>query len=218
MSAWIVAREHIDVLLSAALPDFTWYSGPNFEHRHHLDHTNTDEVGRMLWAENVASVAHRYPDDTDETRPGHPFDVDRYTYRPYGAYVPTPVEALKAIGCYEYQSCEHPGWRTSVACAYVRALEQHLIDQLPGYDQAPWDFDAAAIAKLRARRREEQHRPRPAALGAALRGAYAGLLARMLDDHEVRVGRIVADPPWPEWAALTRAVEAIDEAFEEPRQ
>jgi hypothetical protein len=57
MSAWIVSSDHLDLLLTAALAwDLTIP-----EH--------ADETGRMLWKENLASAAHRYPTDRDRDRP-----------------------------------------------------------------------------------------------------------------------------------------------------
>jgi hypothetical protein len=47
---------------------------------------------------------------------------------------------LKAIDCYRYQSCEHPGWASSEAQQFCLALQALAINHLPGYDQAPWDI------------------------------------------------------------------------------
>ena len=55
--------------------------------------------------------------------------------------MPSPVAVLKAISCYEYQSCEHPGWHTSEARQFCSVLRDHMISMLPGYDDAQWEID-----------------------------------------------------------------------------
>jgi hypothetical protein len=58
MSAWVVSRDHLDLLVTAALAwDLTA-----------LPHV--DETGRMLWKENLLSGAYRYPANRDGDRPG----------------------------------------------------------------------------------------------------------------------------------------------------
>jgi hypothetical protein len=56
---------------------------------------------------------------------------------------------LKAISCYEYQSCEHPGWRKSEAHAFCEALRDMAIGCLPGYDDAPWEINDAQVFNTR---------------------------------------------------------------------
>jgi hypothetical protein len=110
MSAWIVGRNHLDLLITAAV---AW----GLTRREHAD-----ETGRMLWRENLASVAHRYLGDCDGQRPG-PADfrdrhVDTYRFRPYPGRVAPEVVAT-AAACLAYQSCDHPGWPTSAAYSWV---------------------------------------------------------------------------------------------------
>jgi len=63
-----------------------------------------------------------------------------------------PVITLSLISCYEYQSCEHPEWRTSEARAICEALRKLAIRNLPGYDEAPWHADTRDV--FRKARRE----------------------------------------------------------------
>lgn len=178
MSAWIVDRTHIDLLLKVGLvgprgrevrPSNAWHSLSWFAEemdgsatlndyqrlRRELRYDTADEVGRMLWTENVRSVTYRYPDDTPSTRPGPASeDIDAeaemYVYTDPG-YVPTVVEACSAICCFEYQSCEHPGWRKSEALRFCDALRHSLMHALPGWEKAPWGWDSEKIAEARAR-------------------------------------------------------------------
>ena len=115
MSAWIVSHDHLDLLLTAAV---AWEITPPGE---------ADETGRMLWKENLASGAYRYPRDRDGDRPG-PIDfrdrhVDTYRFQPYPGPVDPEVVATAAasLAC---QSREHPGWTYSTACRWTTRLHE----------------------------------------------------------------------------------------------
>jgi len=164
MSAWIVNKVHIDAMVSAALvcaqenrSSFRWYDADG-NHSHELTYTDTEratQVGQMLWAENLASINARYVDTLDhpENCPGPVgfegvLSVDKYRFT-RTPRIP-PVAILKAISCYEYQSCEHEGWKTSQAYQFCASLRDHVINMLPGYDDAPWGLDADDIKELAA--------------------------------------------------------------------
>ncbi len=147
MSAFEVDKTHIDVLVSAALQrihggTLSWYHGDIPEtlpgealpsHENYLERLNTThrEVtrdnagmwGALLVAENRRSVNHRYNEDEIE----EPYEFTRYE----GTF--NPAKILAAISCYEYQSCEHPEWKTSEAKSFCEALQGRMIGQLPGY-------------------------------------------------------------------------------------
>jgi hypothetical protein len=124
MSAWIVAKAHVDALVTAALV-YAQSVGRT------MMPEDCDKLGATLWAENHKSVGYRY--SHKETMPPY-----RFTRR---AVPLTPVELLKAVACFEYQSCEHKGWEKSEAhkaCAEIRNI---AINALPGYADAPWGID-----------------------------------------------------------------------------
>ncbi len=138
MSAFIVDPEHIHVLLWAAsrpaghYGPLSWYfDKPTREGR--LTADTRDAVGQMLVDENAASVNYRYDED----------DLFIYAYQRPRHTTWSTVDLLKALHCYEYQACEHAGWRDSQAHAFCRAFEHRLIQALPGYDDGPW-----AISRL----------------------------------------------------------------------
>ena len=133
MSAWIVSKAHIDVLIGAALDEgyggrFHWYTADGKAHE--LSRENANEVGAMLWAENHRSVNARYNESTP---------VPEYTFERRGTVSPGGV--AKAVNCYEYQSCEHDGWRGSAAFEFCAALTGEMARKLPGYEDAPWGFE-----------------------------------------------------------------------------
>jgi len=131
VSAYIVDRAHIDVLVQGLAESEI------------VTEVDPDELGRILWRENLASVAYRYPNDGDGERPGpmdfRDNDVETYIYRR-----PTkPISRgalMAAVECYDYQSCEHPGWRISQARTWAHDLYARLkAAQTPRSDD--WSFD-----------------------------------------------------------------------------
>jgi hypothetical protein len=171
MSAWIVDKAHIDLLVRVALDSgrdpLRWWQvdeegkyagwreldelgkGLDDEARAASGVYTPDELGAMLWTENVCSVSYRYPSDSPASRPG-PLsdDIDgeaiSYQYVNPG-YTMTPGEAFRAIDCLDYQSCEHPGWRTSEAFAFLQALRERLCTQVDGYGSAPWGWSSSDL-------------------------------------------------------------------------
>lgn len=154
MSAWIVSKRHIDYMLTAGLardvhgqmswcvpaeaPAEAYQRGspwgpeaiPHYTSiRRELNYETAGRVGVMLWAENYKSVGHRYDEGDTET--------EMYEYTPYPGPI-KPVQILKAISCYEYQSCEHPKWEQSEAHKFCESLRHLMISKLPGYDNAKW--------------------------------------------------------------------------------
>ena len=170
MSAFMVEREHIDLIVAVGLhgprgvpvsPGTAWYRLSWFDcdpaelaaasvtecaaHRRELRFDTADEVGQMLVDENARSIFYRYPDTLDGGEiPGDASALDGYSYTD-PRYRPTAVEALKALDCFEYQACEHDGWRSSEAWRFCEALRSHLISRLAGYDEAPWSWGAREL-------------------------------------------------------------------------
>jgi hypothetical protein len=168
MSAYIEPQAHIAAIVRAAWrgphterpvsPDSVWHGvrwddpagGTNGARW--IDHENIGRVADMLTAANVASVSYRYSDDKPDELPGprpcywlEPIDWHAAVN---AAPVLAPVAVLKAIDGYEYQSCEHPGWRTSEAYDFCDSLRRAIIDHLPGYDAAAWEIDDETPAQV----------------------------------------------------------------------
>jgi hypothetical protein len=113
---------------------------------------SADELGFILWAENVASVRYRYPNDAPGEEPGT-YNADGtpqwstgYTYSRKARRL-TIAEGFSAIACLDYQSCEHPEWRESEAFRILVSLKDALIEVLPGYSSAGWEInDDASVS------------------------------------------------------------------------
>jgi len=163
VSAFVVDASHIDLLVSAGLvfPErhcqnskLRWQvPNTNPVERVELTYENADAIGVMLWAENYRSVDHRYPDDEEDLPGPDGFSgatTLTYVFDSIGGML-DPVVVLKALQCYEYQSCEHPEWKTSSARQFCEALRKVAIALLPGYSEAPWSFNDRAFFVKQAR-------------------------------------------------------------------
>jgi len=147
MSAFIVNKSHINAMLQGALASarkrnnwrFGWYHN---KERHELTLENASEVGQMLLDENIKSVSYRYGDSPLTDLPGRadgeyllPFEFNLM------GKTPKPIEILSITNCYSYQACEHDKWEQSEAKSFCDTLLAHTIRDLPGYDEAPWEWE-----------------------------------------------------------------------------
>jgi hypothetical protein len=120
MSAFIVERSTIDHLVSALIMASI------------VNASEADTVGRILWAENHKSVNARYNEKTRAPKYAH------------SEHPTTSAAAIvKSADCFEYQACEHEGWRLSTARAWLVALRATIghvpeLRQSPAYNAAAW--------------------------------------------------------------------------------
>lgn len=150
MSAFVVNRDHIDLLVTGGL----LYGRPSDRLRWHfgnpgrvaeLNEETADATGAMLLAENVRSVRYRYPDDSRDELPGS-FDMfTPYTFRATHDVDRRPALGLlfEALDCYDYQSCESDDWRATEAFAYCEALRDRISREVPGRGDG-WDWTRPA--------------------------------------------------------------------------
>lgn len=95
-------------------------------------------IGRILWQENLRSVAHRYPDDTPSSRPGPICDdidaaINSYeltVYHANRAVFPDAREVLKLISELDYQSCETDDWKTTPAYRILQRIKDSAISDI----------------------------------------------------------------------------------------
>jgi hypothetical protein len=126
MSCFVVSKLDIDAIITAAMP-----LRPDVA-------ANPDLVGKMLWLENIRSVAHYYAMPTRK-----PDDLAMYAAKAVQyEFTPLPLEPIQArkiVDCYDYQTCEHDAYETSAARALIAELEKALpVDNGPAYDCAKW--------------------------------------------------------------------------------
>jgi len=145
MSAFLVSDVHISAMLwfwttikppniYGYIPTYYW-NGTRYKVRGH-DHGEVQATGQVLVEENYKSFNARY----NYVRVSHEF-VYTVTLNGY-----TPVEILKACDCYDYQSCETgEDYYKSRAYAIVKAIREHAIRLLPGYEEADWEITSKVI-------------------------------------------------------------------------
>ena len=96
-----------------------------------------DTIGQALHDENIRSVNYRY-------RRTDPAEIYRHRPTFAGAVSLEETRTLRALDvikicrCVEYQSCEHPEWETSWSRTFLQQVVDAAINDLPGYDVAPW--------------------------------------------------------------------------------
>jgi len=142
MSAYVVDRGHINFMIHAAKAGrnrpLRWRS-PNIDRHRKIEDEHLDMLGTMLWEENIKSVMFRYPGDDRLNLPGpigESFDFS-YKFMHLGF---NPIDVIKAVHCYVYQSCEHPGWEESEARNFVESLEAKYVRMFDGYEDAKWGY------------------------------------------------------------------------------
>lgn len=145
MSAFMVSRAHIDALVDVALwgpKEAKQWDPCGYYHKHQWTRfslTDPDTLGQMLARENARSIRWSY-EDADATGRIPPWADEGYRHNGMGKR-PDVVEALKLVHCFEYQSCETKDWEETGAYAFCASLKGDLIRALPGYDEAPWEWE-----------------------------------------------------------------------------
>jgi hypothetical protein len=134
MSAFTVGSDHIDLMVTVAMriPGFT-------EQYVNIPET-ADRLGQMLTNENYKSVNYRY-DEQEEVPEYHWTPVAELQRESLGQML--LLQILKAAHCYDYQSCEHAGWKDSHAFWVSQAIqmwtEARLIEMGVAKVRDPWD-------------------------------------------------------------------------------
>lgn len=140
MSAWLVSNYHVNALVTFAVDQG-------------LTNKSATVAGLDLWQENANSLRYRYSDRADQYWPELPCLAALFTYT--DVTVDSVWTILKAAHCYEYQSCEHPGWKTSEAQALISRIVDRCVHMLGltsgddptihrhhAYEAAPWGLEA----------------------------------------------------------------------------
>jgi hypothetical protein len=146
VSAWLVDKVHIDLIVGATEAG--------------ADPEVATGVGRMLWLENLRSVAYRYPNDESGSRPGPigltDVDVANYTYteQPYRL---TASQLKCALHCLNYQSCECNDYDESEAKAFIdRELPEVPTPPYGTEEAGPWGWTQADVNQRASRLSQTQ--------------------------------------------------------------
>lgn len=125
MSAFVVSENHIRYLVATAI-DQNLYPWDELR--------DPTKLGQWHWDANVKSVDYRY-----DSR--HHEDVVYHHGLPSDFL--DPYQSLKAIDCFDYQSCEPPDYNESDVKAYLDRLTNAIARDrpyrdTPGYETAKW--------------------------------------------------------------------------------
>ena len=129
MSSWIVDKAVIDLLVEAFF-------------RHEIV-TNTpqtpDSLGTLLWKANYKGVNYRYNEKRrvprythgreQETRQDH-YDGTSAPCASIRTMARDGLMVFMQLRCFNYQSCDHPGYESSTAYAYMLSLEHAVLGSL----------------------------------------------------------------------------------------
>jgi hypothetical protein len=147
MSVYVLDRDHIRYLVSAAtrpsiigLPPLTWVWGIDqtagtyqSSQLRPSDGKEAAQVAQVLREQNIRSVAYYYRRAHGEPLPGLRGGKEFWPFKWWSDLddpAIEPAQVVKACQAYAYQCCEDPGWNTSEACAFIRALERSAVDRM----------------------------------------------------------------------------------------
>lgn len=177
MSAFVCSQDHFKVLGIFAARQIGGYgSGRITVNPRYVDGLPAEVLGlkgtdlaeayaNILYGENIRSCQARYPQDTFSGLPGEGDKPNSITllnqeYAMQGSLRLPAVSILKMCDCLEYQSCETEDYRTTLAWELLSHIRKAAWHQLPGYEDAPWDYitperKAAWKAEDEAKRKRE---------------------------------------------------------------
>lgn len=155
MSAFFVGVDHVNAMLTAARALDFYVAAPGSEEwRPALaDDPIWTEIGRHLLKENMLSLAARYPDDWEELMPKG-FTLDSYRFEEDLHWLTRYrlCDAAELISSFEYQSCEHAGWRMSWTREFCGRLVREAARKIPKTTPSCWHYekptDAAEMISL----------------------------------------------------------------------
>lgn len=150
MSAYVVCKDQIDLIISAAIEASIAVFIPRSQSLVPVNDQTAALVGQMIWAENVRSVAYRYAHNSDVDTEADWQEVEAYRFRRYTNLKPAHI--AKLIDNFDYQACETPNYCQTPTAAFIKALKiiypRHT--GTPEDEAAPWGLygdDAASCCE-----------------------------------------------------------------------
>lgn len=160
MSAYIVGNDMIDLIVSACLykkgrdsDPFRVFTEDGWQAWFDTQQDG-DALAHLLREANWDSVNYRYQDSATPWDSETPFRKVHHIGGERGALIPWG-HVLLALDCYEYQSCEHPGYSDSLACQVIDTVRRQVCKHVARGIDAPWEWSREGLEK-----REREHRDR----------------------------------------------------------
>lgn len=143
MSCYFVAKETIDLLVSAAV-ELKIYAPLRDGKFCAVTEQTADLLGQLLWTQNAASVNCRYPDARHDDSARAMLDsAAAYRWQPYIDIKPAAV-----VGCarnLDYQACETQDYNGSATHLFCLTIQAEMAKKLVG--ETIWGVDAESIGK-----------------------------------------------------------------------
>ena len=139
MSAYLVSKAHIDLLVDLALRGPRDMDKPG---EWEPTETDPDQLGKMLWEQNERSVLNRYPRRESDEATKDAITNYKFVPPPYHLNL---AEAVKAIHCLQYQSSESEDYEIAPAGQWANEMLQVLSYYVPGYEAAPLHWDETVL-------------------------------------------------------------------------
>ena len=156
MSAYVCDNDHIKFLITAELfgqyDRVLAYEAPE-------SFGSLDVRAKMLQAENITSVNHRYnesPKYEAVTYTKADYEIHRSWFtNPHVGHAQRIAQVFKSIDCYEYQSCEHEGWEDAPAQKFCNELRSAWGKKMVEYEKGVYgcpDFKGPDLTEARKKR------------------------------------------------------------------
>lgn len=139
MSAYMVEDEHIHLMVTYILRTLrygstTFYCPPFSSIEvgtvEHMNLMNLQSIWDCLWQANKDSVESVYGDRMPVEDVPAPFQcLDT---------IPEPLQMIKHVHCYIYQSCELDEFYRHKAKAICDGIIDAAVSRMPGYDECAW--------------------------------------------------------------------------------
>ena len=129
MSAWMVTKKHIDLLVTEAVALELEYEFNGRKIK--LTKGIENSIRQMLTDECRRSINYRYQEDTE---------TGIYRFKKYVEQTLTDEAIAKQVRCYDYQACECPDYYETETRKFVEALSEKLGWPLDGEKcpSGPW--------------------------------------------------------------------------------
>ncbi len=127
MSAFILGNEHISTIVNYAMVHKLRFYKTSEDPASLM---STEEIGQYLVDENRRSVNKRYRANAVPSV---------FTFiQPVG--LAPAIQILKAISCYDYQSCENEDYTLSRAWRICNIISKTALKNIQGYNEAKWSL------------------------------------------------------------------------------
>lgn len=139
MSAYIVDHNHVWYMIVAGSYYRTFIDSKRRPLSNFTDEEKRD-FGQYLLDINIRSVRARCGNSLWYALPGPKDEAEVLPPRTVDWAVIKPVELIKSVNCYEYQSCEDDHWPDSEAYRFCQRLKGAAEHNLQGYEEAEWGY------------------------------------------------------------------------------